>query len=170
MIHALGLTCAIAGPAALLLAALGFQYLGDLAPCPLCIWQRWPHAITFLIGMVFLIFRWRLAAVSAAATLAIGAMIAAYHVGVEQGLWQGLPNCAGDGIEHLAGEQLLDFSAPLASVVDCSQPAWEFLGVSMAAMNALASFLLSLLWLWLAINPHRSGQTSTAQASSSASQ
>ena len=170
MIHALGLTCGIAGPAALLLAALGFQYLGDLAPCPLCIWQRWPHAITFLIGMVFLIFRWRLVAVSAAATLAIGAMIAAYHVGVEQGLWQGLPNCAGDGIEHLAGEQLLDFSAPLATVVDCSQPAWEFLGVSMAALNALASFLLSLLWLWLATNPYRSSRTRAAQASSSASQ
>ena len=29
--------------AAILLAALALQFLGGLAPCPLCIWQRWPY-------------------------------------------------------------------------------------------------------------------------------
>ncbi|PJA60406.1 MAG: disulfide bond formation protein B, partial [Rhodobacterales bacterium CG_4_9_14_3_um_filter_71_31] len=34
---------AAAGSAATLLAALGFQFIGGLAPCEMCLWQRWPH-------------------------------------------------------------------------------------------------------------------------------
>ena len=34
-----------------LLAALGSQYLGGLAPCKLCIWQRIPHGVAIVIGL-----------------------------------------------------------------------------------------------------------------------
>ena len=30
------------GSVALLLGAYGFQHLGGLAPCKMCLWQRWP--------------------------------------------------------------------------------------------------------------------------------
>src|SRR3569623_3237162 len=36
---------------ALLLGALGFQYLGHLAPCEMCHWQRWPHIAAAIIGL-----------------------------------------------------------------------------------------------------------------------
>lgn len=39
---------------ALVLGALGFQFLAHLAPCEMCHWQRWPHiaaAITGLAGL-----------------------------------------------------------------------------------------------------------------------
>ena len=39
---------------ALLLGAFGFQYLGDMAPCKLCLWQRWPHAAEVGIAAVAL--------------------------------------------------------------------------------------------------------------------
>ena len=41
---------AAGGSAAMLLAAWGFQYLGGMAPCKLCIWQRYPHGAAALIG------------------------------------------------------------------------------------------------------------------------
>ena len=37
------------GSAALLGGAFAFQYIGGLAPCQLCLWQRWPHAAAILI-------------------------------------------------------------------------------------------------------------------------
>jgi disulfide bond formation protein DsbB len=43
-----------AGALALLLGALGFQYLHHLPPCEMCHWQRWPYiaaATTGLIGV-----------------------------------------------------------------------------------------------------------------------
>ena len=43
---------AMAGSAALLLGAFAFQYLGGLLPCVLCIYQRWPHAVAVLAGVL----------------------------------------------------------------------------------------------------------------------
>ena len=41
---------AAGGSLALLLGAFAFQHLGGLAPCKLCIWQRWPHVAAIAIG------------------------------------------------------------------------------------------------------------------------
>jgi len=40
-----------AGAFALLLGALGFQYLAHLAPCEMCHWQRWPYIAAAIIGL-----------------------------------------------------------------------------------------------------------------------
>src|SRR5579872_4800023 len=36
----------------LLGGALLFQYVGGLAPCEMCIWQRWPHGLAIAAGLV----------------------------------------------------------------------------------------------------------------------
>src|SRR6476660_510897 len=36
----------------LLLGAFAFQYLGGLAPCEMCIWQRWPHGAAIFFWFV----------------------------------------------------------------------------------------------------------------------
>ena len=43
------MTLAGLGSAAMLAGAFGFQYIGGMAPCQLCLWQRWPHAAAVLI-------------------------------------------------------------------------------------------------------------------------
>ncbi|MDB5739637.1 MAG: disulfide bond formation protein [Alphaproteobacteria bacterium] len=37
---------------ALVLGALGFQYVIHLAPCEMCHWQRWTHLAAAIIGLV----------------------------------------------------------------------------------------------------------------------
>jgi len=37
---------------ALLLGALGFQYLRHLPPCEMCHWQRWPHIAAAALGLL----------------------------------------------------------------------------------------------------------------------
>lgn len=146
-----------AGCSALMLAAaLVFQYGGGLAPCPLCIWQRWPHAAAIAIGLVVLAWPKRGLALLGALVMLAGALIGLYHAGIEQGWWPGPTTCTAPDIADLSSEELLDriLAAP---AVRCDDIAWSFLGLSMAAWNAALSLGLAYLWL-------------RAYASSSASQ
>lgn len=137
---------AAGGSAALLLAALGSQHLGGLAPCKLCIWQRWPHLAAVVVGAVALKLPGRLwpalGALAAATTGAIGV----YHTGVERGWWQGPDTCTSGPVAGLSPEALLSQIAA-APLVRCDEVAWEFLGLSMASWNAVLSFALAALWI-----------------------
>ncbi|WGF87917.1 disulfide bond formation protein B [Marinivivus vitaminiproducens] len=130
------------GSAALLLGALGFQYLGGLAPCPLCVWQRVPHAVVIVLLLSsFFRLSTRLALALAALALLVGAGIAGYHVGVEQGLLTS--SCDGG----LGATSLEDLRAQVMaqSGPACSQVAWSLFGVSMAGWNLVASLGLAAL-------------------------
>ena len=125
-------------PLGLLGGALGSQYLGGLAPCEMCYWQRWPHAAA--IALAALAFtapapapRARLLTLLAAAAIAASGAIGVYHAGVELGLFEGFTTCTASG-----GPVTLDaiMNAPL---VRCDQVQWSFLGVSMAGWNAILS-------------------------------
>ncbi len=136
---------ALAGSAGLLLAALAFEYLGGLAPCALCIWQRWPHVVALAAG-AGLVLPGPWALLGAGGTAASGA-VGVYHTGVERGWWDGPASCsAGGDLSGVSPEELLD-RIMAAPVVRCDEVAWQMLGLSMASWNALASFALAALWL-----------------------
>ncbi len=137
---------AAAGSAALLVAAFAFQHLGGLAPCPLCLVQRWPHAAGIALGLALLVLPWRGLALLAALALAAGAGVAGWHVGIEQGWWAGPASCAAPDVSQVSPEELLE-QILAAPVVRCDEVAWSALGLSMAAWNGLASLGLAALWL-----------------------
>ena len=134
------------GSAALLGGAFAFQYIGGLAPCQLCLWQRWPHAAAILIGIIALTTGWRglawLGALSALATAGIGM----FHVGVEQHWWEGLATCTAGSIAGISTADLLNPSVDVAPVVRCDEIAWAMLGISMAGWNVLISLGLAVVW------------------------
>lgn len=140
---------AAGGSLALLLGAFGFQHLGGLAPCKMCLWQRWPHAAAILIGAVALILPGRalplIGALAALTTAAIGF----YHTGVERGWWQGPSTCTSGSVDGLTPQELMEqiMAAPL---VRCDEVPWDMLGLSMASWNALASLALAALWIMAA--------------------
>ena len=82
---------AAAGSLVLLLGALFFQYVWGLAPCDLCIWQRWPHVLAVAAGAGALVSPWA-SLLGLAATL-WGAGVALYHSGIEQNWWDGPASC-----------------------------------------------------------------------------
>ncbi len=145
---------AAGGSAALLLGAFGFQYLGGLAPCKLCLWQRWPHAAAVAIGALALWLPGRALPLAGALAALTTAGIGAWHTGVERGWWAGPDSCTAGPIGGLTPEQLMEqiLTAPL---VRCDDVPWELFGLSMASWNALASAGLALLWL-AAARPTRS--------------
>ena len=135
------------GSAGLLGGAFAFQYIGGLAPCQLCLYQRWPHAAAIVIGLVALKTGWRglawLGALAALATAAIGM----FHFGVEQKWWEGLATCTAGSIEGISASDLLDPTKDVAAVVRCDEIAWSMLGVSMAGWNVIISLLLAGVWV-----------------------
>ena len=130
--------CGLAS-AVLLTAAFGFEYLGGLAPCKLCLWQRWPHAgvIVFCLMGTTGMLRSGPALLLVALCATVTAIIAGYHVGVEQQLWQGPKSCSGV-LTSMSASDLLD-SLLATPVVRCDEIAWSFANISMAGWNMLFS-------------------------------
>ncbi len=135
------------GSFGLLLGAFAFQYLGGLQPCTLCLWQRYPHALAVAIGLVALVWNPRAVLWLGAVAALTSAAIAAFHVGVEQGWWEGLATCSAGSIEGISVADLLNPDADVAAPVRCDAIAWSMLGISMAGWNAIISTGLAALWL-----------------------
>lgn len=138
------------GSIALLGGAFAFQHIGGMAPCKMCLWQRWLHAVAIVIG-IFGIFTGRreLAVIGILAALTTSG-IGFYHAGVELMWWEGPTTCTSGSIAGLSTEDLLTqiLNAP---VVRCDEIAWFLLGISMAGWNALLSLCLAGIWLKAAI-------------------
>lgn len=137
---------AAAGSLAMLLGAFAFQYIGGMAPCKLCLWQRWPHAAAILIGVVAYTTLMRalpyLGALAALTTAGLGL----YHTGIERHWWQGPTTCTSGSVDGIATSDLLD-QILAAPVVQCDQVAWEMFSLSMASWNMLASLVLAVIWI-----------------------
>jgi len=140
--------------AAMLGTAFFFQYVGGLAPCKLCIYQRIPYGVVIGLGVVgALLARGgglsvpvRLLAAACALAFFVDAGIAAFHAGVEQGWWEGTEACVGGNIDTSSIEAMRDaiLNAP---AVRCDEVAWSMFGISMAAWNGLAAFGLGAISL-----------------------
>ena len=141
---------AAAGSAGLLIGALGFQYLVSLPPCPLCIWQRWPHLLAVLAGAVALVWPVRGVALAGALGAAGTAAIAVFHAGVEQKWWEGFAFCSTGSIEGISSSDLLNPAVDVGRVVRCDEIAWQMAGISMAGWNAIISAALVAIWLFAA--------------------
>lgn len=133
-------------------AALAFAYTAQygfgLRPCALCLTQRVPFAVAGLLALVALLrpSSWRRLLMAAAGlAFLVNAGIAVYHVGVEQKWW--LSSCGGS---VAPAPRLGDLKAMMSQPADeprCDEPAWQWRGVTMAALNIPFSGGLALVVL-----------------------
>ncbi|WP_374572754.1 disulfide bond formation protein B [Phenylobacterium sp.] len=145
---------ALAASAAMLATAHAFETFGGLAPCTLCLRQRevyWVAATVAAVGMILtrLPKGERLRALFNAALGLIflaGAGVAIYHAGAEWKFWPGPTACSGGGGASAEALSSLMQGAKIRPPA-CDEPAWVFLGLSMAGWNALASLGLAGLSL-----------------------
>jgi disulfide bond formation protein DsbB len=150
-IRRLGLLAAL-GSGALLAGAYYFQYVQGMAPCEMCLWQRWPHMVAIVAGLLaFAAFAWPrvgLALVVLATTaLFVTSALGVFHVGVERHWWSGPQACSGTIPRGLSPEELKKYLFA-AKMVRCDEAAWTMWGISMAGWNAILSgglaFVLAL--------------------------
>jgi len=125
--------------------ALLSQYWGGLAPCELCLLQRWPWAAAIVVSLVLVLVgeRARLdwVALVLGLVFAVSVVFAFYHVGVERHWFAGPTACTGaataaDTVEALKARILGQMP------VRCDEPAWSLWGISLAGWNLLASLVM----------------------------
>lgn len=153
---------------ATIVAAWGFELAGYL-PCPLCLQQRWAYyAVVPLSGLLLGLLLAdprrgglvRRGLLLVALIMTAGAMLGAYHAGVEWKWWPGPAACAfGGGLS--GGLPDLD----TARAISCDEAQWRFLKLSFAGWNVVVSLLVAGLALWGARRP-----AEPAHGSSTASQ
>ena len=132
----------------LLIGAWIFQYGFGYAPCTMCYWQRDAHKAVLIIAIMTLLVRrykphyqkgmiWLIVL-----ALLVSFTVAFWHVGVEYKWWDGPKTCASGG-----RDVTFDPNNPFAGLDKkirppaCTEAVWHFLGLSMAAWNAIASFI-----------------------------
>lgn len=138
------------------LFALGSETWWGLAPCALCLWQRWPYWVAAGLALLAALLPGRgraallaLAALAAFASAAIGG----FHVGVEQGWWPSpLPGCAAPsaGGAMSIDEMMRSLAAAPTKPCDAATYLIPGLPLSMAGMNLIYGLALGLLAFALA--------------------
>jgi disulfide bond formation protein DsbB len=146
--HQLPMLGLIAASMTALTIAFGSQYLGGLAPCEMCWWQRWAYFAAIALLLPGLVpgtpARARRLVLNLGATaLLCGAGVALFHAGVEQHWWQGFTACTAT-TGNAAGLDDLRAAILAAPVTRCDEIAWSLFGISIAGFNALFSGVLAL--------------------------
>ena len=139
-------------PAALLAGAYGSEYLGGLAPCEMCYWQRYAHWAALALALLAFVGGGRAAVVLAALAILASGGIGAWHAGIELGIFEGVTECTATATG--SGEDLLE-QILAAPTVRCDEVQFSFLGISMAGWNAILSAGSALVILWLSLRRSR---------------
>lgn len=136
-VTAIGLACTLA-----LAAALVLQFAFGFAPCHLCLWERWPYLVAAAAAVGALIVDTPRAALAAMAVILLGGTgLAAFHVGVEQGVFALPETCLAAGRAQSLDQlrQMLIEAPPR-----CDQVSAQLIGLSLAAWNLALSAALTL--------------------------
>lgn len=146
---------------AVILAALGFQYIGGYIPCPLCLQQRYAYyaGIPLLFLALVLLRAGRpgiatLLFLAVAPLFLLGAGLAVYQAGAEWKLWPGPETCAtAQPLSSSASNLLKDLAT--TQLVRCDEANWRLLGLSFAGWNAVTSALIVACALQAAVASRR---------------
>ena len=138
--------------------ALGSAYIAefvyDLKPCTLCLYQRIPFAVIGILGVAAYLFNNDktiiLVTFAAGLVLLASSGLALYHVGVEQNWWASATLCGTNAPDYILTMNQFHALLKQKPVIACDDVAWKIFGISMAAYNAGLSLFLGLGVLWIA--------------------
>ncbi len=134
----------------MILFALISEYVFGFAPCSLCLIQRYPHILVAVTSVWLIFFRTHNVFLYPVNTLvmALSIILASYHVGVEQSIFQGPPSCSSSNlslVSEKSAEALLK-EILNTSVIRCNEVKWSFMALSMATWNLILSIALFIGW------------------------
>ena len=136
-------------PALLLAGALAFQYIGGLAPCEMCLWQRWALVgVLVAASAAVALPQWRRVLLGLAAlALLVDAGLGLFHAGVEQKWWPGITTCTANATIGSTADMLGQLIAQ--PLVRCDAIAWSLAGISMAGWNAIIAAITGVWAIWM---------------------
>ena len=136
-----------------IMSALIIQYWLGHEPCKLCLYERIPYFLSILLIIKILFFKKyeKITLLILSLIFAGSTALAFYHFGIEQGLFnESLACTTGDLSETLSKEQLMEQLRQ--NNISCKNASFKILGLSLATINTIFSFFLSVIFIKLFLN------------------
>ena len=134
-------------------SAYFIEYILDHQPCNLCLIERLPYFLAIIIiflGLSLNRFE-KFTFISLGLIFASASILSFYHVGIEQGFFKESLVCiSNDEINSLNKEDLM--KELQKKVVSCKDVQFTLLGLSLATINTIISFILSVITFKLFLN------------------
>ena len=127
------------------------QYEYGILPCKICIWQRWPHIFNIFIALIIISSSSipNYIMVLGLINMFLAFILALYHYGLEQNLWDNMFSCSGEiKFNDLSTEEILK-NLNNTPIKTCEIEAWNFLNLSLTGWNMILTIFISLIWLLL---------------------
>ena len=122
-------------------------------PCRLCIYERFPYFLSILLIAKIFLFRGyeKITLLILSLVFCISVILAFYHFGIEQGFFKESLVCTAESLSQtLSKEELLERLKD--NTVSCKDVNFKIFGLSLAAINTIFSFCLSVIFIKLFIN------------------
>ena len=136
-----------------LVSAYVIEYKLGHQPCKLCLYERIPYFLSILlIAKIFFIKSYEKVTLSILSLVfIISLLLALYHFGIEQGFFDESLTCEVTELsKSLSKEQLLEQLKQ--NNISCKNVNFKVLGLSLAAINAIFSLVLSVIFIKLLLN------------------
>lgn len=136
-----------------LVSAYFIEYILGYKPCNLCLIERLPYFITIIIILIgSMVSRLeKIILITLALIFSAATILSFYHFGIEQGFFnESLVCISNNEINNLSKEDLL--KELQKEVVSCKDVQFTLLGLSLATINAIISFILSVITFMLFLN------------------
>ena len=133
-----------------IISAFVIQYWLGHQPCKLCLYERIPYFLSILlITKILFIKKYEKISLLVLSLIFItSAALAFYHFGIEQGFFSEPLVCeTGTLSETKSKEQLLEQLKQ--NSISCKNVSFKILGLSLAAINAIFSLVLSVIFIRL---------------------
>jgi len=136
-----------------LCSAYFIEYILDYKPCNLCLIERLPYFLAIIIiffGISLNQFE-KIIFISLGLIFAFATILSLYHVGIEQGFFEESIVCVSSNKMNILNKEdiLKEFQK---TVVSCKDVEFKLFGISLATINGIISFILSVITFKLFLN------------------
>ena len=140
------------------------QYEYGILPCKICIWQRWPHIFNIFIALIIISSSSipNYIVVLGLINMFLAFILALYHYGLEQNLWNNVFTCNGKiNFNNLSTEEILK-NLNNTPINNCEIEAWNFLNLSLTGWNMILTLFMFSIWFLLIYYQKRNHESNSA--------
>ena len=130
-----------------LISAFIIEYGLGHKPCKLCLYQRYPYYISILLLTSIFVLKKniRIHFLLLSIVSFLGATVAFYHFGIEQGFFEESTVCETKNLNQLMSKEDL-LKQLKQNTISCKDVTFRFLGLSLASINTIFSLILSCIF------------------------
>ena len=129
-----------------LIAAVYIEFILEVKPCKLCLYQRFPYIIAiFLCFFGYNNSNQKIWLYLLILTFLVSLLLSGYHLGIENNIFPEFSGCSANNLDIINKKDLLNSLNTF--IPNCKDVTFKILGISLATINVLISGLIIIISL-----------------------